>query len=1364
MLLTFFGTACPLLSLLQTPQVGIPEFAPQLSSRNASTQSHPAPETERVTKRQRLEDRNVVAIKPLVPPACVLEELPVTPEVHDLVDATRDAVSRILHGQDDRLVVVVGPCSIHDVEAAMDYAKRLKTLADELNGELLSFKINKGIRIARKLLLDVNSLGLPVSLEFLDTISPQFTSDLISWGAIGARTTESQLHRELTSGLSMPVGFKNGTGGNAKVAVDAAGNKDCHVILRGGSDGPNYEQKYIDEAAALLVKAKQPSKIMVDCSHGNSRKLHANQPKVASYLAGIVAEGNSNVLGVMIESNIVEGNQSLGDDPSKLVYGQSITDACINWDDTVTTLKELADAVTKRLRRLHPKKIALGSVPSMDGQSYSGGFTLSAGEPLATLDYDYEVAGLPYFVASSVSNGPVEIEVKYAEQFPALSLNYSDGPSQFTTSIANSRRVETHRFTAGNIVFSIDGHQVFDIILTEMGFTDEQLSFYGYASRGEGAIGFGGWQDQASYVRNVTATSLSDSSEVLYSNPMTDESVVVPEFGGQSNAYGIAGTWEFLFEYQADYGQFPGFAPISYQSPMPTPEVFLNDAGTVDAFYNFPDYVILGMIGLVSYMDYFDDDAFVKAHWEEFTRAMTWLIDNQGRNGLIDLTKYVVVFLGPGAGMAVNAAAVQCLDGMAGVARAVGDLESANSWIQVAASVKTAINELFWNDTLGNYAVDVSTPEVYGVSATAFALTSGVANETQIKSLLTPGRSASRPRPQSASNPVSIVAALHLAGLPYFVVSSVSDGPVDVEVKYSEQFPVLSTNFSDGPSQYATAVANSRRVETHRFTINEIGVTVTSMLSQPGQRWQTLRLLSGDSITFESVGLQASVEVIDDLSTLPGKFSSSNAKYNEIWELGARAVSAACLDAGSQVSSWESSEVNGTFVPGTRPGVSYKTWNLSDYTIEFETQIIRGGVGFYVGYDITANRGSLMFHLSSEYPADSTYVNINSTLFPANTLTLTYGFDFVNATDMTSYVLVLPEFGVQSNTYAACLDGAKRDRYIWLGDFYHTTRIMGVANSKPEQITGTWEYLIDYQASNGQFPGLMVMTYETPMPTPEVFMFNAGTSDPYLNFPDYDILGLIGFVSYMEYYDDVAFAKANWESLRKATTWLVSCQGSDGLLDVTRYVAVFLGPGTGTAVNAAAVQCLEGMARVAKAVRDETSANQWVEVASSIKTSINNLLWNDTLGNYAVDASTLEVYGVSAIAFAITSGVANETQSELCVKSLDNLRRGPGYLDTSATDNSTKISPNTNGFLLDALLQTGHTNEAAFLLDNLWDAMISNENYRSGASWEYVSQSLEPGLEEFTSLSHPWGGAPTYLLTNYVAGIRPVSLGSAAGS
>ncbi|KAL3668517.1 hypothetical protein V7S43_006601 [Phytophthora oleae] len=287
----------------------------------------------------------------------------------------------------------------------------------------------------------------------------------------------------------------------------------------------------------------------------------------------------------------------------------------------------------------------------------------------------------------------------------------------------------------------------------------------------------------------------------------------------------------------------------------------------------------------------------------------------------------------------------------------------------------------------------------------------------------------------------------------------------------------------------------------------------------------------------------------------------------------------------------------------------------------------------------------------------------------------------------------------------------------------------------------------------------MAMTYETPMPTPEIFMFDAGTDNAYFNFPDYDILGLIGFVSYMEYYDDVEFAKANWESLNKTVYWLVSCQGTDGLIDVTKYLVAFLGSGRGTAVNAAAVQCLEGMANVAQAVGDEDSASQWVEVAVTIKTAINELLWNDMLGNYAVDASTPEVYGVSATAFVITSGVANETQIELCLKSLEKLRQGPGYLDTSTTNNTSEISPNTNGFLLDALLQTRHTDEAAFLLDNLWDAMISNEKYRSGASWEYVAQSLEPGLEEYTSLSHPWGGAPTYALTNYAAGIRPVEFG-----
>lgn len=356
--------------------------------------------TSRPMKRAKLlENCRVSCIRPLIPPACVLEELPVTDIVYETVQEGRAQVGKILTGQDDRLVVIVGPCSIHDTKAALEYGLRLKTLSDELSMNLLiimrtyfekprttigwkglindpdlneSFNINKGIRLARQLLLELNEMGVPVSLEFLDTISPQFISDLISWGAIGARTTESQLHRELASGLSMPVGFKNGTGGDLKIAVDAImsassphkflgvneqglaaivnteGNKECHMILRGGTSGPNYEAEHIVTASEMLKKANVSDRIMIDCSHGNSQKLHKNQPIVCEYLADLIAKGNDNIMGVMIESNLIEGNQKLGSDPSALVYGQSITDACINWETTEKVLRNLSQAVQKR--------------------------------------------------------------------------------------------------------------------------------------------------------------------------------------------------------------------------------------------------------------------------------------------------------------------------------------------------------------------------------------------------------------------------------------------------------------------------------------------------------------------------------------------------------------------------------------------------------------------------------------------------------------------------------------------------------------------------------------------------------------------------------------------------------------------------------------------------------------------------------------------------------------------------------------------------------------------------------------------------------------------------------------------------------
>ena len=311
----------------------------------------------------------------------------------------RSQADAILRGEDDRLLAVVGPCSIHDPEAALEYAAKLKEVAKKIEKDVFvimrvyfekprttvgwkglindpalddSFDINRGLRVARGLLLDLANMGIPSGTEFLDTISPQYIADLIAWGAIGARTTESQIHRELASGLSMPVGFKNGTGGSIQIALDAiqsssrphhflsvtkqgvsaivstAGNDSCHLILRGGKSGPNYEKPEIEAAAAMLREQNLPASVMVDCSHGNSLKDYRNQPLVARNLANQIAAGSKEITSVMIESNLVEGNQKLAKDLSTLTRGQSVTDACIGWDDTVETLEFLAAAVRKR--------------------------------------------------------------------------------------------------------------------------------------------------------------------------------------------------------------------------------------------------------------------------------------------------------------------------------------------------------------------------------------------------------------------------------------------------------------------------------------------------------------------------------------------------------------------------------------------------------------------------------------------------------------------------------------------------------------------------------------------------------------------------------------------------------------------------------------------------------------------------------------------------------------------------------------------------------------------------------------------------------------------------------------------------------
>jgi 3-deoxy-7-phosphoheptulonate synthase len=343
------------------------------------------------------DDLRIVEIKELLPPAHVLREFAISESAARTVFEARQAIHRILHGADDRLLIVAGPCSIHDVKAAKEYAGRLKAAKEQLAGDLLvvmrvyfekprttvgwkglindpnldgSFNINQGLRIGRQLLLELNELGIPAGCEFLDMITPQYIADLVAWGAIGARTTESQVHRELASGLSCPVGFKNGTDGNVKIALDAiraahaphhflsvtkaghsaivstTGNEDCHVILRGGRQ-PNYDAESVDSAGRHLAAAGIPARIMIDFSHGNSDKDALKQVDVGREVASQIAGGDARIFGIMIESHLKAGRQDLI--PGKeLIYGQSITDACVGWEDTYALLQVLADAVRQR--------------------------------------------------------------------------------------------------------------------------------------------------------------------------------------------------------------------------------------------------------------------------------------------------------------------------------------------------------------------------------------------------------------------------------------------------------------------------------------------------------------------------------------------------------------------------------------------------------------------------------------------------------------------------------------------------------------------------------------------------------------------------------------------------------------------------------------------------------------------------------------------------------------------------------------------------------------------------------------------------------------------------------------------------------
>jgi 3-deoxy-7-phosphoheptulonate synthase len=358
-------------------------------------QPHPTPEgREEMPQATRLDDVRIRDVRPLISPALLQYDLPADAQVQAFIERSRDAVAAVVHGSDPRLLAIVGPCSIHDSAQALEYATRLRALATELQDDLLvvmrvyfekprttvgwkgfindprldgSFRINEGLRRARELLLEIARMGLPAGTEFLDLLSPQYISDLVSWGAIGARTTESPSHRQLASGMSCAIGFKNGTDGSVQMAADAltacraphafmgmtkmgqvaifetAGNDDCHIILRGGTRGPNYSASDIEAACALLRKAGVSERVMVDCSHANSAKDYRKQADVAQALAAQVAGGERRILGVMIESHLHAGRQDL-QHGVPLQHGVSITDGCLGWDETERALRSLAHA------------------------------------------------------------------------------------------------------------------------------------------------------------------------------------------------------------------------------------------------------------------------------------------------------------------------------------------------------------------------------------------------------------------------------------------------------------------------------------------------------------------------------------------------------------------------------------------------------------------------------------------------------------------------------------------------------------------------------------------------------------------------------------------------------------------------------------------------------------------------------------------------------------------------------------------------------------------------------------------------------------------------------------------------------------
>jgi len=700
------------------------------------------------------------------------------------------------------------------------------------------------------------------------------------------------------------------------------------------------------------------------------------------------------------------------------------------------------------------------------------------------------------------------------------------------------------------------------------------------------------------------------------------------------------------------------------------------------------------------------------------------------------------------------------------------------------------------------------------------------------------------------SNPVvTFDYGVEVAGFPLISTSNVA-APVQLEFKYGESFVALLNSNSDGPWTFSNGLSNTFRVET--FNVSTAGY-LESFFVQGGQRWQSVRLLTNNTVTIESIGMRATSQHLD-VNQLPGHMKTSNDVYNRIFDLGGNVVQVACVDAGNAPSTWEITDM-GALIRGqasaqSAEGVLMKPAN---YTLSFDTKITRGGVGWRVASSVSPY--GPYFVLTSNYPEQASVVDTNRTLLPPNTLIFNSGWSLANQSSLptpantyyplnitikedkwhhittsikedgyhvqlngieialvalppssTSYFKppsnyegtwgfggfqdhisvvsnvsitsangsqiytnamtsekVLAEYGVAPLDHSVCLDGAKRDRLVWIGDFYHTVRVLAQSTARWDYIIGSIEYVLSYQVESGPYAGFVPISSSLGT-RPEYTDANPS----WVGLLDYQDLFLASIGEYFRYTGDAQSLKEHWSKIKKlADARITFIDPSSGLVAGSPALPTpfnFLGPANGSAGTGLLAFTMDRLAPLALELGDEEAASSYNSTASSLRDAINDKLWNPSLGTYSLSLDSPGNFSLTGIAWAMLSGAANSDKASSSVRKLEELRFGVGYKTISSDQESSdyQLAPNPSGFLLEALFQASQdygidsAPASLHLLDNLWGSMVNNDSYYSGASWEYVKPDGSPGIDLFTSLAHPWGAAPTYVLPEYLLGVRPI--------